>query len=180
MVEKSLPFSALSHRHTGVSEGLASSYSEAARVCLDRHHVSPAVFLVSDNNSNESVRAEWAKADAGLVRAWANRDDATEFGAYAMSLAAIEVFRGLVAIRRAETRTGSDYYLGYPGGAAEDLEGAFRLEVSGTDDGNEATILGRLREKQAQAQRGLSNLPAIASIVGFAALRVVTVDVEDT
>ena len=180
MVVKPLIFSGMSQRHRGVSEGLATCYSEAARVCLDRDHDSPVLFLVSDNESNEHVGAEWEKADARLTGAWANKDDATEFGAYGLSLAAIEATRGLVAVRRAETRTGADYYLGYPDGEIEDLEGAFRLEVSGTDDGDEATIQGRMREKQAQAQRGHSNLPAIASVVGFAALRVVTVDVEGT
>jgi hypothetical protein len=84
--------------------------------------------------------------------------------------------RGLVAVRRAETRTGADYYLGEPNSTFEDLELSFRLEVSGTDEGSDAVIRGRLREKLDQAKRGNSNLPAIASVVGFAALQIVSAD----
>ena len=84
--------------------------------------------------------------------------------------------RGLVAVRRAETRTGADYYVGEPEAGLEDLEASFRLEISGTDEGNESCIISRLREKLTQASKGNSNLPAIASVVGFAALRIVSAD----
>jgi hypothetical protein len=53
------------------------------------------------------------------------------------------------------------------GKQCEDLENCFRLEVSGTDAGTKSDIEVRLREKMEQTQRGKSNLPAIASIVGF-------------
>ena len=156
------------------------SFAEAARVCLDRHHASPSSFLVTDNESHEPAIAEWDQSDDRLAGAWANKDEATEFAAYALSLAAIEATRGLVAVRRAETRTGVDYYLDQPGGRPDDLERAFRLEVSGTDDGNEAAIQRRLLEKQNQARKGISNLPAIASVAGFSALRIISVDVVGT
>jgi hypothetical protein len=61
-----------------------------------------------------------------------------------MSLVAIEVTRGLVAVARAQTRTGADYYLGAPGEPMEDLEANFRLEVSGIDEGREAAINRRI------------------------------------
>jgi len=57
-----------------------------------------------------------------------------------------------------------------------DLEASYRLEVSGTDEGNETTIFARLRQKLEQARKGSSNLPAIASVVGFAALRIASAD----
>jgi hypothetical protein len=49
--------------------------------------------------------------DARVGRAHANEIDATEIGAYGLSLAAIEAVVGLVAIRRAETLTGTDWYI---------------------------------------------------------------------
>ena len=152
------------------------NYREAACICLDRHHASPMEFLLTDNDRDEHVSAEWVMPDERTKHAWANKDDATRDGAYALSLSAVEVMRGLVAVRRAETRTGADYYLGDPTRLWEGFEASFRLEVSGTDEGGEAVIRGRLREKLEQARKGNSNLPAIASVVGFAALRIVSAD----
>jgi hypothetical protein len=125
VVAKSLRFSDLSTRHIGVSDGVSDSYSEAARVCLDRHHKSPVEFRLRDNSKDAVANALWVRADGRTINAWANRDDATEAGAYALALAAIEVMRGLVAVRRAETRTGADYYLGDPSITFEDLEASF-------------------------------------------------------
>ena len=76
---------------------------------------------------------------------------------------------GLVAIARAETLTGADYYIGLPDSDADDLEGCFRLEVSGMNRGIRAAISQRLREKVNQAASGKSSLPAIAIVVGFSA-----------
>lgn len=178
MTTKLLRFLDLNTRHSGVSPGLGASYAEAARVCLDRHHTSPAEFQLRDNAAGSRANADWTAADETLKGAWANKDDATEFGAYGLALAAIELTRGLVAVRRAETRTGSDYYLGDKIGRSQDLENSFRLEVSGTDEGRYSTIDGRLRQKLEQANKGKSNLPAIASVVGFSALWIVSADLE--
>jgi hypothetical protein len=60
----------------------------------------------------------------------------------------------------------------------EDLEASVRLEVSGTDEGNLSTIRSRLRQKMEQAGRVESNLPALATVVGFAALRIESADVQ--
>ena len=83
----------------------------------------------------------------------------------------MEVDYGCFATARSETRTGADYYVA-PSEGLSDLDAAYRLEVSGTDRGNETTIRSRLKEKILQAQRGASNLPAVACVVGFRAARV--------
>jgi hypothetical protein len=178
--KKNLKFGDLSNRHHGVTPALSAVYAEAVSICLGRHHTSPQNIALRDGTMETQTVAEWKAADQRTQGAWANKDDATEFGAYGLALAAAEVTRGLVAVRRAETRTGADYYLGPPNGPAEDLEANLRLEVSGTDLGNDAVIETRLREKLRQAERGASNLPAIATVVGFAALRIVSADVGET
>ncbi|MEA3012441.1 MAG: hypothetical protein QOD42_986 [Sphingomonadales bacterium] len=175
-----LPFANLAARHRGVSDGIGLSYEEAARVCLDRHHESPAIFQIRDHLSESAADAVWIAADASLQRAWANEIDATEAGACALALATVELVRGLVAVRRAETRTGADYYVNVPGAAADDLETAVRLEVSGTSDGSTIVIEGRLRQKLDQAAKGNSNLPAMAVVVGFAQLRIVSANLGTT
>jgi len=86
--------------------------------------------------------------------------------------------RGLVAVSRAETRTGADYYLGARDAVLEDLEASIRLEVSGTDEGGQSAINSRLKQKFEQANDGRSNLPAMASVVGFRALQVISADVK--
>jgi hypothetical protein len=178
MTDKKLELANLEARHYGVTAAIAAGYAEAAAVCLDRHHSPPQRLSLRDGNDNEDSIVEWQPADERTLGAWANRDDATEAGAYGVALAAVELTRGIVAVRRAETRTGADYYLGNPDAPADDLESSLRLEVSGTDAGTESAIMARLRQKVSQASSGNSNLPAIATVVGFAALQVVTADVE--
>jgi hypothetical protein len=49
----------------------------------------------------------------------------------------------------------------------EDLESCYRLEISGVDNGDELSIRQRLNQKIRQALDGKSDLPAIATVVGF-------------
>ncbi len=155
----------LSDRHYGVTLSLGNAYTEAATVCLARHHSSPVDFDCIYDGSGWVGVLGWTNPSDRVTSAFANAEEATRDGAYAVSFAAVEAAEGLVAVARAEKLTGADYYLA-PGGAT-DLEAAYRLEVSGTDTDNASIIRQRLREKVAQTQAGNSNLPAIASVVGF-------------
>jgi hypothetical protein len=159
----------MAERHPGLTQPIAACYVEAVRVCLDRHHISPTEFTVQ--NGGETVRAmvQWETTDERVRSAWANDIDTTEAGAYACALAAVELTGGLVAIRRAETGTGADYYIGPPDQPFDDLEGCLRLEVSGIDRGTAAAVARRLQQKIEQAAAGNSNLPAMAGVVGFRA-----------
>ena len=116
--------------------------------------------------------------DARTRDAWANVIDTTEAGAYACALAAVELADGLVAVRRAETLTGADYYVAPPGNSPDDLEECLRLEVSGVDRGPERAIEQRLGAKLAQAAAGNSNLPALASVVGFKTRLIMLADLK--
>jgi hypothetical protein len=159
----------LAERHEGLTPRIAEYYAEAARVCLDRHHQPPVDFRIENAGTTLDATTEWFPPDDRTRRAWANETDATEVGAYACSLAAVELAAGLVAIHRAETKTGADYYVAPPGTSLEDLEGCLRLEVSGVDRGGPSVVAQRLRVKLEQAARGQSNLPAMAGVVGFGA-----------
>ena len=174
-----LPIHDMDQRHVGLTKPIADSYTEAATVCLDRHHHSPAEFHLHRSGSRSPTTVQWPSTDARARAAWANTTDATEQGAYACALAAIELAAGLVAVRRAETLTGADYYVAPPGNSPDDLEDCLRLEVSGVDHGPEATIERRLREKLDQASAGKSNLPAVAGIVGFKARLIMLADLLD-
>ncbi|NJL22022.1 MAG: hypothetical protein HC895_16335 [Leptolyngbyaceae cyanobacterium SM1_3_5] len=138
-------------------------------MCLDRHHVSPKEFTLENDKMQSIARVEWEKTDERTKAAWANADDATRDGAYALAIAATELLKGMVAVRRAETRTGADYYIAPVGQDVEDLENCWRLEVSGVsgNSSDKSEIKSRLRKKIEQARQGNSNLPALAAVIGF-------------
>jgi hypothetical protein len=164
-----LPLQGMADRHPGLTPEIAGAYVQAALVCLDRHHSSPSEFRISEGTNASRATIQWESVDERIKGAWANEIDATEAGAYACSLAATELSKGLVAVRRAETGTGADYYVGPVGTGLNDLESFFRLEVSGTDRGSYDRVAAVLRQKVQQTKDGNSNLPAIAAVVGFRA-----------
>lgn len=176
--QKTLVLEDLDERHPGLTKPLAGSYAEAARVCLDRHHTSPILFEVDRTENSCKALTSWRVADAKMKLAYANETDTTEAGAYCVALAAVEVTDGLVAVGRAETGTGADYYLGESAEKLEDLEKSLRLEVSGVDQGNITALKGRLAQKVRQSKKGDSPLPAVAVVVGFSLSTVLTADVE--
>ena len=63
--------------------------------------------------------------------------------------------------------TGADYYVAPIGSDVEDLESCIRLEVSGVNAGSKSVVQSRLKVKLEQTAKGLSNLPAMAAVVGF-------------
>lgn len=138
----------------------------------------PILFSVDRGEQSCKGMTAWKPTDARTKGAWANDTDTTEQGAYGVALVAIEATDGLVAVRRAETHTGADYYLGPPGQVLEDLEKSHRLEVSGVDKGSITALKTRLNVKVQQAKDGNSNLPAIACVVGFSAMTVLTENVD--
>lgn len=168
-----LQLSNLDKRHPGISHGIATSYQEAAEVCLGRHHKPPKSFSLTHDAVGLTADATWAPPSKALCAAWNNTIDATEAAAYCIALAAVEVTSGLFAIHRAETGSGADYYLAPQGVAPEDLEKAVRLEVSGIDKAvTPGLIAARLKQKLQQVKKGKSNTPGIASVVAFDQLAV--------
>lgn len=162
-----LRLESLHERHIGLTQALSDTYYEAATVCLSRHHDSPVEIDIANGKATSTQVVEFQKPDRRTENAWANEIDTTESGAYGVCLAAVEVAEKLVAVRRAETLTGADWYVAPIGAEPEDLENCFRLEVSGVDGGGKSIVDARLRQKVEQTKRGASNIPAIATVVGF-------------
>ena len=175
----SLPIHQMASRHSGLTPAIADSNAEAAAVCLDRHHKPPQDMKLDRDGATSTATVDWVAPDARVRRAWANEIDATEAGACACALAAIELSDGLFAVRRAEVLTGADYYVAPAGKGAQDLEECRRFEVSGTDRGDAKAIRRRLDAKCRQAAKGQSSLPATASVVGFQAAQIMLADVID-
>ena len=169
----------LHERHTGLTASLGGTFTEAASVCLNRHHVSPVEMAISCSTGSKTRMVEFDKPDVRTLNSWANDIDTTESGAYGVCLAAVEVEEKMVAVRRAETLTGADWYVAPIGSDPDDLENCFRLEVSGIDAGGQSIVDARLKQKVNQTRRGASNLPAIASVVGFKELAIAIQRVSD-
>lgn len=157
-------------RHFGVTQAEAGVFAESAGVCFARHHVCPTIVSLLDTPTTYLV--SWPLPDDRTLAAYANVDDATRDGAYGVSLAVVEHRLELVALARAETRTGADFYVGPSGMALVDLEDVARLEVSGTDHGDEAEVRRRLKKKVDQVGASGVNGPALACVVGFKAAAV--------
>jgi hypothetical protein len=162
----------LEERHLGLTQEIAANYAQAARVCLDRHHQPPLAITVENGTKRHVVEVHWSATNEAEKMAWANADDATRDGAYAATLAIVEQQEGLVAVLRAHTRTGADYFIAPPGTPRGHIEDAIRLEISGVDKGNGTIVRTRLLQKMDQARRGESDTPAMAAVIGFKAATV--------
>lgn len=157
----------LHERHTGLTASLGGVFFEAACVCFSRHHEPPIDIEVRRKDGNAVCELDFRTPGEREKNAHANVTDATEQGAYGVCIAAVEEAECLVVVARAETQTGADWYVAPPGTTAEDLESCYRLEVSGIDAGTLSAVETRLSQKARQTRDGKSNLPAIASVVGF-------------
>ena len=166
-------------RHRALTLSIAGGYQEAAGVCLSRHHTPPAQVVLKDNGAESNAELVWPVPDPRVLAAWANKTDTTEAGAYGCVIAGVEELRGLVAVRRADTGTGADYYVGFPGSGIADLEDCIRLEVSGVDTGDYREVEKRLLQKIRQAKDGNSSLPAMAGVMGFSSKILMIRDVQE-
>jgi hypothetical protein len=171
---------AMHERHRALTPSIAGCYREAAAVCLNRHHSPPIEVTLSDNGAASPAELVWAVPDSRILGAWANETDATEAGAYGCVIASVELLRDLFAVRRAETGTGADYYVGPRGAAQDDLENCLRLEVSGVDDGTLREVSARLLVKIRQVREGNGSLPALAGVIGFSSKAIMVQDVLES
>ncbi len=108
---KTLQLANLAKRHYGLTESLGNVFEEAASVKLSKHHNSPALAVIFDGSSEADAELTWSVPSGRIIAAHGNAINATEVGAYGLALAAPELTRGIVAIRRAEQGSGADYYL---------------------------------------------------------------------
>jgi hypothetical protein len=172
----------LHERHYGLTERVAEYYAEGAAVCMQRHHASPKIVQVTDDNSDDQRQylTSWDTPSERQISAWRNAPQATDRAAYGVAVAAAEVHLGLFVVAQAPQGSGSDYLFGprleeQDGDEPLDLEdrAMCRLEVSGIDrcDG-EHHFDARVREKVEQLARGKSPLPGIAGVVAFNLARV--------
>jgi hypothetical protein len=165
--ENILPIFEMDQRHYGLTAEVAGAYCQAAYVCLERHHSSPAEFVITLDDQVRTVAVHWPQITDRVRAAWANQSDSVRDGAYAMAIAAVEMMTGLQAIGRSETLTGADYIMAEPGVEHRNFNSGIRLEVSGTELPDPVQVASRLRSKIAQLKKGKSTLRGRVCVVGF-------------
>jgi hypothetical protein len=158
----------LHKRHPRLTKATCTVFAECASVCLERHHPpSPTEFVVDREEGRDVYDLHWKATTPRTRGCHNNNDDATRDAAYGVSLATVEACHGLVAVDRADTRTGADWYLGQPQDEL-DLERQYRLEVSGTNlDIGEVRSRSKKKVHQLDVGRAKSREPGIAVVVGF-------------
>lgn len=165
------PLADLHLRHPGVTSAISRAYAEAVAVSLARHYRPPSELATWINESINRVQLDWALPDDRTRQAWANDIDTTEAAAYGVALGIVEMELGLVAVARARSLSGADYYIAQHD-VIDGLESAYKLEVSGVDHGGTREIRSRLREKLRQVTAYGAPARAYACVVGFKALTV--------
>jgi hypothetical protein len=171
-------FENLYERH-GLSHDSCNYMAVRARVALARHHASPKQLRVALDDESRQYTAHWRDVTVREKLSSGNTDNTTEFGAYCLALAAVEVEYGLVGIAETERKTGADYWVDAKPEADDDyLERAVRLEVSGTDGGNLDEIRRRLKSKMHQTTQGTVSGPAIAAVIGFLEATILLSDID--
>lgn len=170
------------HRPHALKKEVTDCFAAAAAVCMERHYSSPQIWSVrADDDDVTQYRVHWAAPSDEDRRTYNDDDEATEYGACSLALAAVDVHLKLTAYSRATKKTGVDFYLCIPrdsdavGGLSYDLDHQYSigLEISGISEDTDARMSERVRRKVVQIRRGRSPDRAIAGVVGFRGTRVV-------
>ncbi len=149
-----------------LSELRVASYVEAASVMLDRFHTvppPPTSGRVLHDDEEHEAGVHWREPDDWQRRSHANDHDATEEGAYALAFAAAAAL-GYVVRYRSLHGSGSDFVVTRIGEPENDY---WKLEVSGTAEGDDSEVRARLREKLGQVAGGDLRRPGLAAVVRF-------------
>ena len=170
-ISETLVLNQLLQPHPGYPLSLHNSYSESARVYLEKFHISPTNIVIEVYDKTHRDNLVWEAPDQQIRNSQANLPDAACFGAYAISILCVERKLRRVVVSRAEALTGADWYIAPPGlgvdefGAPDlDCDAVLRLEVSGVGRGS---IEARVTKKKKQLKAGQSVIPGIAAVVGF-------------
>ena len=157
-----------------LSPAMVTAYSEAARVMLDHYHQSRERLeglLVHDDDEKPLVLLFEPPNDQ-IHDSYANMQDATEYGAYAVAFGAAHETEGYVVKKRAHHGSGSDFLMVKDG---ESDENFVRLEVSGVGS-PQGNLPARLQKKKSQLNSGDLLRPGVAVVVGFGAVRILMED----
>lgn len=152
----------------GVTPALGSVHFEACLVCLNSQgHQSEVELIVQQSDKPDRIETvAWSTPVTDqMIRAYADNEVTTEYGAYGLAFLLIEGLTGYTIIQKSSKGKGFDYWLGKPDKLP--FQAVALLEVSGIRKAaNESIIRMRLREKIAQVGTG-NGLPAYICVIEF-------------
>ncbi|MEM9885410.1 MAG: hypothetical protein AAF849_05915 [Bacteroidota bacterium] len=139
--------------------------SEAASVCLDRHHEKGQKITIEGDLTGD-FELLWKEVTQQIRDSRNDMDYAVESGAYCLAILVIERLTNYKVVKQSQKRTGFDYWMGREN--EEGLQEQARLEVSGILKGSKGMVNKRMIEKIRQTQKSDNmNIPAYIVVVEF-------------
>jgi hypothetical protein len=130
----------------GWSITFGATCADAAAVCLDAQgHQSPVILQISGIQPSE-IELQWNAINYTMRRFNADREVATEYGAYGIAALIMPHLTNLTIIERSVKGKGFgfDFWLGSIDDADSLFQRKARLEVSGIRQGSESIIQSRV------------------------------------
>lgn len=148
---------------------LGGYISEAAAYCLEYSGHEAGVVASLTSSAESTMRLEWDSLDERAPMSHGDLQEATEYGAAAISILLGVQLTEYETVERSMKGEGFDYWLGI---GTTDIDTPFqrsaRLEVSGILNGNRSTVSSRVRAKHQQVSiSDPTNYPAYVAVVEF-------------
>lgn len=143
--------------------------ADAAAVCLDAGGHSTPVMLTIDGIQPCEIQIQWDAIDDTIRRFNADREVATEYGAYGIAALILPRLTGLTIIERSikGKGLGFDFWLGSLEDPGTLFQRKARLEVSGIRQGSDSLIQARVNIKLEQIRPSDDIAPGYVSVVEF-------------
>lgn len=148
----------------GVTPALAATMVEAACVCLHRNGHATTVALILDGDSEREFLLTWETPTPQCINSHNDKDEAAEYGAYAISFMIVLKMTKYTIIRKSRKGTRVDWFLAQKDTLFQD---AAQLEVSGLMSGTPDQFTSRVRQKNKQVSGAEKTLPAYVSVTNF-------------
>jgi hypothetical protein len=151
----------------GLTIAAGTLLAEAAEVCLEDQSHTPGVQLMVDGDVSDQMTLNWSPVSTQQRKAYADMQEATEWGASGIGIVALHRKTGKVVTERSIKGTRFDYWFGEDDG--ELFQNKLRLECSGILKGTQDQIKVRVTQKIAQVKsaKNHQSVPAYVSVVEF-------------
>ncbi|MGB3292000.1 MAG: hypothetical protein WBB01_03290 [Phormidesmis sp.] len=153
----------------GWSLTFGASCAEAAAVCLHEQRHSEQITLKIEGIQSSEIELARDTVDDIMQRFNADREVATEYGAYGIAALIMPYLTNLTVIERSVKGKGFgfDFWLGSIDDPGMGFQRKARLEVSGIRKGTEAVVQSRVNIKLRQISPSDAVAPGYVSVVEF-------------
>lgn len=152
----------------GLTARLGAYFSEALNhIVQTSGHQHPTDFEIWNDKVFQG-RLIWQHPEERCAASWADTQELTEKAACGFAILLIKSC-GWKVVGRSRKGTGFDYWIAREGQPSEDFQNAWRLEVSGIQNGTPYDVKKRLAEKLKQTKQSDNSTvtPAVAVVAEF-------------